>query len=319
MRAGRLIAIVLLMQNNGKMTSKALAEKLEVSERTIIRDMESLSEAGVPVYAERGLHGGWMLAEGYRTELTGMHIDELISVIITSSSALLGDLGQSQQYEAAVQKLLAAAPDAVSRGVALVRQKIHIDGAGWHQMEVLQPFLPLVQEAVWEERLLRIRYRREDGITERIIRPLGLVAKQNIWYVIGEADGERKTYRISKLLGAELQEERFERPEGFDLAVYWEQSTLEFKSGLPKYPAVLELKDASVLTRFTKERYVTIIETLASSERAGWLIAHVEFQSEQSACEIVLSYGSHIQVTEPAELRERATAELKAAIALYLM
>ncbi|MGO4545966.1 helix-turn-helix transcriptional regulator [Paenibacillus sp. 2TAB23] len=317
MRAGRLIAIVLLMQNNGKMTSKALAEKLEVSERTIIRDMESLCEAGVPVYAERGLHGGWVLDGGYRTQLTGMHPDELISVLVASSTSLLGDLGISQQYEAAVQKLLAAAPDAVSRGAALVRQKIHIDGAGWHQLEESQPFLPLVQEAVWEERLLHIRYQRGEGVTDRTIRPLGLVAKRNIWYVVGEAAGERKTYRISKLLGAEMLEERFERPEGFDLAGYWEQSIGEFKQSLPKYPAVIALSDISILARLAKERYVTVTETSPADGPAGWLSAHVEFQAEQSAEEIILSYGSRLKVIWPDELRERVTKELSAALDSY--
>jgi predicted DNA-binding transcriptional regulator YafY len=315
MRAGRLIAIVLLMQNNGKMTSKTLAEKLEVSERTIIRDMESLSEAGVPVYAERGLHGGWVLSEGYRTNLTGMHTDELVSVLIASHSALLGDLGIEGQYDAAVQKLLAASPAEVSRGAALARQKIHIDGAGWHQMQESMPFLSAAQEAVWEERLLRLLYQRVDGAAERIIRPLGLVAKRSVWYLVGEVEGEMRTYRISRLLGAEVLEERFDRPADFDLAAYWEQSMGEFKQRLPQYPATVRL-DESVLARLSKERYVKVIES-KPSERQGWLTAEVEFQTLSSACEIILSYGSRIQAFEPDELREKVMTEVKAMNELY--
>lgn len=316
MRASRLIAIVLLMQNNGKMTSKALAEKLEVSERTIIRDMESLSEAGVPVYAERGLHGGWVLAEGYRTNLTGMQVDELVSVLLADQSALLDDLGIAKHYDAAIQKLLAAAPVAVSRGAALARQKIHIDGAGWHQVQESQPFLATVQEAVWEEKLLRFQYPREDGIAERIVQPLGLVAKRSVWYLIGEADGGKRTYRISRLQDAVMLEERFERPADFDLAAYWEQSIGEFKQSLPKLPALIELQE-SLLARLTRERYVKIIMSEPSVKRPGWLSARVEFQSAESALEIVLSCGSRIKVLEPSALRERVREEVKAMHELY--
>lgn len=315
MRAARLISILLLMQNNGKMTSKELAEKLEVSERTIVRDMESLSEARIPVYAERGVHGGWILSEGYRTNLTGMHANELVSVIVGSSSALLGDLGIEKHYEAAVQKLLAATPSEVSKGAALVRQKIHIDGAGWHQMQETLPYLSVVQEAVWEERVLRLRYPREDGIAERIVHPLGLVAKRNVWYLIAEVSGEKRTYRISRLLDAVMLEEQFERPNGFDLAEYWEQSMGEFKQRLPQYPAMIRLEEA-VLIRLSKERYVKIIESSAS-QKMNWLDARVEFQSMESAYEIVLSFGSRIEVIEPAELRHRVMAEAKAIHSLY--
>ncbi|WP_054026608.1 helix-turn-helix transcriptional regulator [Bacillus sp. FJAT-28004] len=315
MRAGRLIAIILLMQNHGKMTSKELAEKLEVSERTVIRDMESLSEAGIPVYAERGVHGGWVLSEGYRTNLTGMHADELISVIVGSPSTLLSDLGIASHYEAAIQKILAAAPADVSKGAYQMRQKIHIDGAGWHQMEESLPFLSIVQEAVWEERLLQIRYHREDGIAERIVNPLGLVAKRNVWYLIGEVNGEKRTYRISRLLDAVMLDERLERPANFDLAEYWEQSMGEFKQRLPQYPAVITLHEA-VLSRLIKERYVKIVESSPSQKRS-WLTARVEFQVLESACEIVLSFGSRMEVVEPAELRQKVIAEAKAIYALY--
>lgn len=316
MRAGRLIAILLLMQNSGKLTSKELAEKLEVSERTIIRDMESLSEAGIPVYAERGVHGGWVLSEGYRTNLTGMHADELVSVIVGSPSSLLSDLGIASHYEAAVQKILAASPAEVSKGAALMKQKIHIDGAGWHQMEELMPFLSIVQEAVWEERLLKIRYHREDGIAERIVSPLGLVAKRNVWYLIGEVNGEKRTYRISRLLDALMLEERFERPADFDLAQYWEQSMGEFKQRLPQYPAVITFHD-TVLSRLSKERYVKIVES-SPSLKTSWSSARVEFQGLESACEIILSYGSRIEAVEPAELRQKVMAEAMAINRLYI-
>ncbi|WP_028609331.1 helix-turn-helix transcriptional regulator [Paenibacillus harenae] len=314
MRAGRLISILLLLQNYGKLTSKELAEQLEVSERTILRDMESLSGAGVPVYAERGQNGGWLLTEGYRTNLTGMRAEELVSVLVASHVELLGDLGIADHFDTAVQKLLAASPAEASRGAALVRQKIHIDGAGWHQSNEEAPFLPVVQEAVWEERKLRIAYQRNERAAERIVHPLGLVAKRHVWYLIAETEGGMRTFRISRLSGAELMRESFERPPGFDLAAYWEQSVGEFKQRLPRYPAKVKVLE-SLLGRLAKERYVRIGECGPAND--GWIACMAEFQTLESACEIVLSHGPRIQVLEPEEMRARVRAEAAAAAGLY--
>jgi len=277
--------------------------------------MESLSEAGIPVYAERGVHGGWVLSKGYRTNLTGMHADELVSIIVGSPSTLLSDLGIASHYDAAVQKILAASPAEVSKGASLMRQKLHIDGAGWHQMQEEMPLLSIAQEAVWEERAMRLSYQRGDSVAERIVHPLGLVAKRNVWYLIGEVDGEKRTYRISRLLDAVMLEEQFERPTNFDLAEYWEQSMGEFKQKLPQYPAVITLHEA-LLTRLAKERYVKIVES-SPAQKPNWLLAHVVFQVLESACEIVLSYGSRIEVAQPAELRQKVIDEAKAIHNLY--
>jgi predicted DNA-binding transcriptional regulator YafY len=276
--------------------------------------MESLSGAGVPVYAERGQHGGWMLSEGYRTNLTGMRTDELVSVLMGSHGDLLGDLGIANHFDTAVQKLLAASPAEVSRGAALVRQKIHIDGAGWHQSNESAPLLSVVQEAVWEERSLRIAYLREGSRYERIVHPLGLVAKRHVWYLAAESGGEMRTYRISRLTGAELLQESFERPPGFDLAAYWEQSMGEFRQRLPRYPARVKLLE-TLVERLLKERYVRLGSRGPAQD--GWTTCEAEFQTLESACEIVMSYGPRIQVLEPEELRARVRGELMNAAALY--
>ncbi|MBD2872325.1 helix-turn-helix transcriptional regulator [Paenibacillus arenilitoris] len=314
MRAGRLLSIVLLMQNYGKLTAKELAEKLEVSERTILRDMDSLSGAGVPVYAERGQRGGWALSEGYRTNLTGMRAEELASVLVASQSGLLGDLGIEKHFEAAVQKLLAASPDEASKDAALARQKIHIDGAGWHRSNETAPLLSVVQEAVWEERKLRIAYGREDGPAERVVHPLGLVAKRSVWYLVAESEGELRTYRISRLTAAETLAERFERRPGFDLAACWEQSISEFKRRLPKYPAKVKVREATA-GRLAKERFVRLAEPMPAD--GGWMVAEAEFETLESACEIVLSFGRRIEVLEPEELRAMVRAEAAASAALH--
>ncbi|SEG08683.1 YafY family protein [Paenibacillus sp. UNC499MF] len=314
MRADRLLSLLLLLQNRGKMSSRELAEKLEVSERTIFRDMEALSAAGIPVYAERGSGGGWSLTEGYRTRLTGMKAEEIATLLIANSSALLTDLGMSGEYDSAFQKLLAASPESLRQETERVRQRIHIDGAGWHRSVEQLPHLPLVQEAVWEERKLRIRYRRDDRIAERIICPLGLVAKGSIWYAAAETEGEMRTYRISRLLDAELLEERFTRPPSFDLAEYWEESLKDFQARLPRYPAQIRIRE-TVFHRFSRERFAKVRQPY--EEDNGWVKADVEFNTLESALGILLSYGSGVYAVTPEELRSGLIAETKKIRRLY--
>ncbi|MCA0756616.1 YafY family transcriptional regulator [Paenibacillus sp. N4] len=314
MRASRLMAIVLLLQNRGKLSAKELAQRLEVSERTVVRDMEALSGAGIPVYAERGAQGGWRLSEGYRTQLTGMKPEELAAVIVAAHGELLSDLGIAGHFEAGVQKLIAASPAEASLSAAAARQKIHIDGAGWHQAAEQQPLLPAVQEAVWESRKLLLRYAREEGIAERIVHPLGLVAKRSVWYLVAETEDGLRTFRISRLLAADRLEETFERPAQFELAAFWEQSVGDFKRRLPSYPAKV-LLSAEAAGRLERERYVKTISAEETGD--GRLRAELEFQTLASACEIVLSFGPRMEVLEPSELRERVAAELKAAFGLY--
>ena len=296
------------------MTSRSLAEQLEVSERTINRDMEALSAAGVPVYAERGLHGGWRLSEQYQTKLTGMKKEELMSLLLSNQDHVLLDLGIRKHYESAFQKLLASSPDSIRKDAELVRSRIHIDGAGWSPSQDSLTCLTTVQDAVWSERKLSIQYQREHKIVDRIIHPLGLIAKRSVWYVAAEAEGEMRTYRISRLLDAKILEETFDRPADFNLAGFWESSMSEFKKNLPSYPAVLYIEE-TLVSRLARERYVRIINTVPYKESC--LKAEVQFDTLESACEIILSYGPSIRIHRPRELRERVLLQAKQITALY--
>lgn len=184
MRADRILSILLLLQNQGKLTTRQLAQRLEVSERTIVRDMEALSAAGVPIYALRGNQGGWLLTDGYRTELTGMKAEEMMSLLIASHPTILADLGILQHYESAKQKVFAATPTAAKQAIAQMQRKLHIDGAGWHQVKESSPCLGMIQEAVMAERQLEIRYKRGADIAVRRVSPLGMVAKRTVWYLV---------------------------------------------------------------------------------------------------------------------------------------
>src|SRR5579884_4031323 len=204
MRADRLLSILLHLQVHRRITAGELARRLEVSERTIYRDMVALGMAGIPVVAERGVHGGWMLMEEYRTNLTGLNEAEIQALFLAKPTRLLADLNLDKAAEGALVKLLAALPTMHRRGAQDVRQRIHIDVLGWRQTREALPLLPPLQEAVWQERRVRMTYRRGDGeVVERVIEPLGLVAKGSIWYLIAsaEGEGEPRTYRISRVLG----------------------------------------------------------------------------------------------------------------------
>ncbi|EES71560.1 helix-turn-helix transcriptional regulator [Paenibacillus sp. MB22_1] len=317
MRADRLLNLLLLLQNRGKMSSRQLAELLEVSERTIVRDIEALSAAGIPVYAERGSRGGWVLADSYRTNLTGMRPEEIVSLLLTNHNELLKDLGIQGDFQAAYQKLLAAAPAPIRQDAEMIRERLHIDGAGWHASEEAFPWLSAVQEAVWTQRKQRIRYRKEDDVTERIIHPLGLIAKRNVWYVAAEQEPDRelRTFRISRLEEASLLEETFVRPDGFDLAAYWEQSTARFKSELPRYLARIRTNETG-LSQLRRERFIKVLHT-EGPDNQGQILAEIDLQTLDWACGVILRNGRDVEVLEPQELRERVKSEAQAILTLY--
>ncbi|MCP1309891.1 helix-turn-helix transcriptional regulator [Paenibacillus tyrfis] len=300
MRADRLLSILLLLQNRGRMTSRELAEQLEVSERTIFRDMEALSASGIPLYAERGSGGGWVLPEGYRSQLTGLKIDEIRSLLLAHASGMIRDLGWREAFEAALLKLLAALPPSLRRDAEAVRERIHVDGAGWYGPSEEVSCLSNVQEAVWEERLLAIRYGRGDEVVEREVGPLGLVVKGNAWYLIGLIDGQMRTYRVSRIRSAIIRPESFERPADFELARYWEQSTADFKSRLPSYLVTLQA-NTSALALLREEHFVKIRETRPAADGLTELTA--DFQTAEYALRIIPGHGGGLQVLEPEELR----------------
>ncbi|WP_339218786.1 YafY family protein [Paenibacillus sp. FSL H8-0332] len=315
MRADRLITIVQLLQSRGKISSRELAQTLEVSERTIFRDMEALSFSGIPVLAERGREGGWKLAEGYRNSLTGMNTKEIAALLVPADPAILRALGIQEEFSSAARKLQAVATRQPVTPFSFLSQRIHIDGAGWHPSGETYPSLSALQGALWENRKVRITYLRGEDTAERLVSPLGLVVKRGVWYLVAGHDGELRTYRVSRITEAKVTEESFEQPEDFDLPHYWEASTAAFKSALPRYPASLLVRDLT-MKELQKERYVTLLHQ-EPSEAPGWIRAEAEFNTPESACRIILSLGQGIKVTAPPELADTVASALREAAALY--
>ncbi|MCD1258396.1 WYL domain-containing protein [Paenibacillus athensensis] len=314
MKADRLLSLLLLLQNHGKMTTRELAARLEVTPRTVCRDMEALSAAGIPVYAERGPHGGWTMTEGYRTKLTGLRPQEVMALLLNKPSSLLRDLGIGPDFDLAYQKLVASSPAHLRHYAGELQNRLHIDGNAWFKALESYPFLATVQEAVWSCRKLWMKYPLPRGPYEGIVEPLGLVAKRNVWYFVAGLEGELAFFRVSRLEEAELLEDTFQRPDDFDLSAYWERASTAYVNGRLAYRLKARLREEafSLLPPGQKARlHATVCEL------DGWLTSELEFRSYDAALAAMLSLGNRVEVLEPAELREGLRAAALSVAALY--
>ena len=318
MRADRLLSIVLLLQAHQQLTSRDLAVRLEVSERTIHRDMEALSGAGIPVVAVRGLGGGWSLLGEYRTDLTGLTEPEIQSLFLTKPTKLLADLRLEKAADGALLKLLASLPATYRQGAERARQRIHVDVSGWSRREEAVPFLPLLQEALWLERKVQVTYERgvDCAPVTRVIAPYGLVAKGSVWYLVGAVDESVRSYRVSRIVELEILNERANIPADFDLAQYWDQSSSAFRSAVPNFRAEFWVSpEVWPRLRFAG-RFARVTETDDTDAR-GWRKVVVGFDVEEMACEYAVSFGPNIEVIEPASLRDKVVAMVQATLDFY--
>src|ERR1700676_3280871 len=225
MKASRLLSMLLLLQSTERRSARELAAKFEVSERPGDPDVDALSAAGVPVYAERGCTGGIALAAGYRRALTQFGEDEIRALFISGSNPLV-DLGLGVGRERALEKLAGALSDVQRKAADKTRGRIHLDQRRWTQADQPQEHLAALRLAVWEDKRVSLRYRdRERKTTERTVDPLGLVAKAGVWYLVARAGTEYRTFRAERIIGVKALAESFERPADFDLDAYWQNWT----------------------------------------------------------------------------------------------
>ena len=310
MRASRLLSIVLLLQNRGRMTADALASELEVSVRTIYRDVESLSSAGVPVYGEPGHEGGYALVEGYRTRLTGLHGDEADALALSGLPSAAADLGLGSVLTVAQLKLDAALPPSLRERSGRIRERFHLDASAWYREAEPVPYLTAVADAVWNARTVKVRYRRwaEPREVDRELSPIGLVLKSGIWYLVAAASGSGaiRTYRVSQILDLREDGGAFDRPAGFDLAEYWRVSLTEFDRRRFRGAATLRLSPEAV--HRMEDLYGTaVIDSVAATATApddeGWVRAVIPIEGLTHAVGEVFKLGWGVEVLEPEELR----------------
>jgi len=323
MQASRLLSILLLLQARGRMTAQALADEFEVSVRTIYRDVDQLSAAGVPVYADRGRAGGFQLLDGYRTKLTGLTPAEAEALFLSGLPGPAADLGLGEAMAQAQLKLLAALPgrdDAARLGA-----RFHLDPIGWFRGAEPIEILPRLAEAVWGSRIIRIRYESWTDTVQRELQPLGLTLKAGVWYLVAAAGGKPRTYRVSAIETLELADETFERPKGFDLGAYWSRWAADFEARIQRGQATLRLSPEGVrrLPRLSAAAKAMAGETAGAPDADGWVTVTIpiEIDSLDHACDEILKFGPHAELLGPPELRKhmagvaRRMGELYAAAA----
>src|SRR3954468_20505038 len=305
MRATRLVSLLLLLQTRGQVTAAELAERLEVSVRTVHRDVESLGGAGVPVEAVRGPAGGYRLAGGYRTRLTGLTADEAEALFAAGMPGPAAELGLGGELAAARLKLLAALPQELQERATRASRLFHLDTRGWFRAEDTVPHLPTLATAVWQGCRARIRYREGGAVVQRTIDPLGLVLKGGAWYLVAHRSAGMRVYRVSRVVSVRPLEETFERPSAFELAAFWEQWSRSFEEKLPRVQVTVRV-DEDV------RRWLPGEPRVDEDGRAVVAFAHLG-----DAYRELLRFGSQGEVLEPVELRERIAATSREVATMY--
>ncbi|MEV4517192.1 YafY family protein [Dactylosporangium sp. NPDC049525] len=322
MRAGRLVSVILLLQARGRMTAEALAAELEVSVRTVYRDIEALHGAGVPLHGEPGHDGGYRLLPGYRTQLTGLTGDEAAALALSMLPAAAADLGLGPAAAGAATKLRAALTDDLRARADHVQQRLHIDLPNWYADQHDQPLLVPVADAVWRQQRLRVGYRRwkEPQDVTRTLDPFGLVLKGGRWYVVARADGQVRTYKVANLLSAAPTGERFDRPDDFDLAAHWQRYLDDFAERRHTGTATVRMSADGV--RRIPDLCAPAVATAALASAGppdadGWVRLTIPIESVTHAHGELLRFGTDLEVLAPPELRARVAATAASLAARY--
>lgn len=314
MRASRLVSILLLLQARGRLTAEQLAGELEVSVRTVYRDVDSLHAAGVPICAEAGHRGGYRLLDGYRTRLTGLSADEARALVLSGLPGPAAEIGLGSVLAAAQLKVQVALPPELGEQMARVQQRFFLDPLGWYASHGEAPFLPAVADAVWQGRALRVRYRRWKAPTDvdRRLEPYGLVLKAGRWYLV--AGPGPRTYRIDQILSLTVLAEKVSVPEEFGLAGYWQAYQASFHEWLLRSDA--EIRVAPGAERRLSGATARVLAEVGVTDADGWTRATVPVESAEHACREFLALGTDIEVLGPPQLRSRL-AEIAQSIAAW--
>jgi predicted DNA-binding transcriptional regulator YafY len=321
MRASRLLSLLMLLQSRGRVSAQALAEALEVSVRTVYRDVDELSAAGVPVWADRGRLGGFQLQPGWRTRVDGLTAPEAQAMFLGGLPGPAAQLGLGEAMASAQLKLVAALPESWRDDARRVSSRFHLDPIDWFRGPTASDHLPAVAQAVWQERRIAVRYESWKGVVDRTLDPLGLVLKAGFWYVAAMSSRTRepRTYRVSNILDLRETGEAFTRPAGFDLAAYWQASTQRFEAELYRDRAVVQV--TPVGWRMLRSLSAAVADALDTSgiepPRRGWREVTIPIESVDHASRQLLRLGADVQVIRPVALRKRLLATARAMVLLY--
>jgi predicted DNA-binding transcriptional regulator YafY len=305
MRASRLLTIMMLLQSRGRLSAETLAAELEVSVRTIYRDIDQLSASGVPVYADIGRNGGFALLDGWRTRLTGLTPPEAKALFLTGLPGPAAELGLGEAMADAELKLLAALPADWQQEAQRISSRFHLDPKGWFQPGGTVAVLRAVADAVWSERRIAVTYESWTAVSERLLEPLGIVLKSGLWYMVALSGGNPRTYRLDMIRALSVTEETFVRPPDFDLASYWQESIARFEKDI--YVGVAEIRATAKGIERLKDLNATLRAQIAASpgvaDANGWTALTIPIEDTAWTARLLTRIGAELEVLSPPELR----------------
>jgi predicted DNA-binding transcriptional regulator YafY len=315
------VALLFTLQRRRSATAAELAEDLGVSERTMHRDIASLQAAGVPLWTEPGRHGGVRLVDGWRSRLDGLTSREAVAIFAMGVPRALTELGLGTAVSAAHAKVAATLPAALREQAQLVAGRFHLDAPGWFRQADETAELATVAKAVWEQRRLRVDYRRDQASVRRELDPLGLVLKAGVWYLVARVEETIRTYRVGRIVSCAELDERFERPADFDLAGWWQRSSTQFERSVLREHARVRLSPHGLRrlsTVFGADVAATVLPdgtpAAGTPDNDGWIELDLPIETHDIAVSQLVGLGAEVEVLQPASLRA-ALAELGAAIA----
>jgi predicted DNA-binding transcriptional regulator YafY len=317
-RADRLLAILLILQPGGRVTAGDLARRLEVSERTIYRDIEALGAAGVPVFAEPGRSGGVRLLGGYRTDLSGLSVGEAELLPLLGLSDVFAGLDVGPSLRRTEAKVLMALPEDQRRRAEQSRRRIYVDLSRWWEHGEAVPHLPTVVESVFAGRRLRITYKRggDQAVVRRTLDPFGAVVQGGTWYLVARArKREVRTYRVSRILAAELLAAPVDIPDDFDLPAFWATRKEEFHLTRTGYRVVLRARPNAVRALQRRHHGETLV--VRDDDSSEWTTIEFTFETRWTALESILGLGANVLVLEPDDLRQALTETIRRVHRLY--
>jgi len=308
MRADRLLKLMLFLQMHGKTTTRELAVELEVSRRTVLRDIDALSTAGVPIYAESGHGGGVALDENYRVRLTGLKETELQALIISNNASLLADIGFDDAAKGSILKVLGSIPSVHEKPARDIQDRILIDPMAWWRHDYAETFLNALKQAVFQDNLIDIEYLKHNGdIVQRQVAPYGLVAKGSVWYLVAAHEDKYRSYRVSRIHMVRVLPQTFQRDPQFDLDTYWQNSVTAFVTNHPAYRFTACISDAR--SRFV-EWYTPGSYNILRHSEDGWFVAQFEVETVEVALMLLFALGEQAEIINPPQLREIYVARL---------
>jgi predicted DNA-binding transcriptional regulator YafY len=319
MRADRLLSILMTLQLRGRVTAAALAAQLEVSTRTIYRDVDALSGAGIPIVTDRGPSGGLSLMDGFRTDLTGLSIDEVVALPFMGLGDVASALGLSAAAQLARSKLLAALPPSGRERAGRASDCFHLDAVDWYRRAPAPPALRGVAAAVWAAQRIDIDYESWQGLRKRTVEPLGLVLKAGHWYLVARTPlrASPSIYRLSSIRAARNLPERFSRPARFNLAKIWQDQVSRFETSLRRERATIRVSEQAMSRADRLGADAAEAIHAAAPDKQGSRCARIWIEGVNHAASLLLGFGTDIEVLAPAALRREIAQRAAKVCSMY--